>query len=86
MKPVTQIFSLLLEQMSTFKGTIKSKYDREYNKILRKYSDDDVKLNNKITELRDSIVKKLIFEESLRVSDNSKKGLRTINSFFKVKN
>ena len=31
------------------------------------------------------IVKKLIFENSLRVSDNSKKGLRTINSFFKVK-
>ena len=38
-----------------------------------------------IKKLRDGIVKKLIFENSLRVSDNSKKGLRTINSFFKVK-
>ncbi len=85
MKPVTQIFSLLLEQMSDFKGTIKSNYKREYNKIQNKYSDDDKKLKEKITKLRDGIVKKLIFENSLRVSDNSKKGLRTINSFFKVK-
>ena len=85
MKPVTQIFSLLLEQMTAFKGTIKSNYEREYNKILKKYSDDDKKIKEKITNLRDSIVKKLIFEDSLRVSDNSKKGLRTINSFFKVK-
>ena len=43
MKPVTQIFSLLLEQMSDFKGTIKSNYKREYNKIQNKYSDDDKK-------------------------------------------
>lgn len=85
MKPVTQIFSLLLEQMSDFKGTIKLNYKREYNKIQNKYSDDDKKLKEKITKLRDGIVKKLIFENSLRVSDNSKKGLRTINSFFKVK-
>ena len=86
MKPVTQIFSLLLEQMSDFKGTIKLNYKREYNKIQNKYSDDDKKLKEKITKLRDGIVKKIIFENSLRVSDNSKKGLRTINSFFKVKN
>ena len=85
MKPVTQIFNLLLEQMSDFKGTIKSNYKREYNKIQNKYSGDDKKLKEKITKLRDGIVKKLIFENSLRVSDNSKKGLRTINSFFKVK-
>ena len=85
MKPVTQIFSLLLEQMSDFKGTIKLNYKREYNKIQNKYSEDDKKLKEKITKLRDGIVKKLIFENSLRVSDNSKKGLRTINSFFKVK-
>ena len=80
MKPVTQIFSLL-EQMTAFKGTIKSNYERDI--ILKKYSDDDKKIKEKITNLRDSIVKKLIFEDSLRVSDNSKKGLRTINSFFK---
>ena len=71
--------------MTAFKGTIKSNYEREYNKILKKYSDDDKKIKEKITNLRDSIVKKLIFEDSLRVSDNSKKGLRTINSFFKKK-
>lgn len=85
MKPVTQIFSLLLEQMEDFKGTIKLKYKREYNKIQNKYSDDDKKIKDKITKLRDGIVKKIIFEDALRKSDNSKKGLRTINSFFTVK-
>ena len=71
--------------MSEFKSTIKSKYDREYSKIQNKYKDDDKKLKEKITKLRDDTVKKIIFEDSLRKSDNSKKGLRTINSFFKVK-
>ena len=85
MKPVTQIFSLLLEQMAKFSGTVKSNYNRKYNTILNKYEDDNKKINEKITQLRDSVVKKLIFEDSLRVSDNSKKGLQTINSFFKKK-
>ena len=85
MKPVTQIFSLLLEQMSAFKGSIKSKYDREYSKILNKYKGDNDKIKEKKTKLRNDTVKKIIFEDSLRVSDNSKKGLKTINSFFKVK-
>ena len=85
MKPVTQIFSLLLEQMAKFSGTVKSNYNRKYNTILNKYEDDNKKINEKIRQLRDSIVKKLIFEDSLRVSDNSKKGLQSINSFFKQK-
>jgi len=85
MKPVTQIFSLLLEQMSAFTGTIESRYNREYSKIQNKYKDDDNKFKEKITKLRDNTVKKIIFEDALRKSDNSKKGLRPIHSFFKVK-
>jgi DNA polymerase elongation subunit (family B) len=85
MKPVTQIFSLLLEQMDKFNGCLKSKYNREYNCILSKYSDNEVRKKNKITSLRDKMVKDILFTESLRKSDNAKNGLRAINTFFKVK-
>ena len=86
MKPVTQIFSLLLEQMTKFnKQSVKNNYNKKYNGILTKYKDNEDKIKEKITKLRDDMVKTIIFEDSLRKSENSKKGLRTIQTFFTVK-
>ena len=40
MKPVTQIFNLLLEQMAKFNSkTIKSKYEKEFRIIQEKYDE-----------------------------------------------
>ncbi len=84
MKPVTQIFNLLLEQMSKFNSkTIKSKYEKDLRVIHSKYADK--KIIEKTTVLRDKMVKRIIFEDSLRKSDNAKKGQRSISSFFQAK-
>ena len=84
MKPVTQIFSLLLEQMSKFNNTsLKSQYTKKYNIFMIKYKNEPKKLNEKITKLRDDMVKDIIFNDILRINDNKKKGQKSITSFFK---
>ena len=84
MKPVTQIFNLLLEQMSKFNNTsLKSQYTKKYNIFMIKYKNDPKKLNEKITKLRDDMVKDIIFNDILRINDNKKKGQKSITSFFK---
>ena len=84
MKPVTQIFSLLLEKLDGFCNTsMKTNYKRKVNGLKLKYKDDKKKCNEKVICLRDKYIKELIFDDSLRVSENSKKGQKTISSFFK---
>ena len=86
MKPVTQIFNLLLEQMSQFnKKTNLAKYNKDLRIIEEKYNDSDKKIEDKTTALRDKMVKKIIFDDSLRKSENAKKGQRSISSFFVMK-
>ena len=83
MKPVTQIFSLLLEQMSKFNNTsLNLQYTKKYNILMKKYKNNSKKLNEKITKLRDDMVKDIIFNDILRVNDNKKKGQKSITSFF----
>ena len=83
MKPVTQIFNLLLEQMSKFNNkTTKALYDKDLRIINDKYSNDENKLIDKKSTLRDKMVKKIIFEEALRKYENSKNGQPSISSFF----
>ena len=84
MKPVTQIFSLLLEQMTKFSSTsLNSQYTKKYNILIKKYKNNSDKLNEKITKLRDDMVKDIIFNDILRINDNKKKGQKSITSFFK---
>ena len=85
MKPVTQIFNLSLEQMSKFNNkTTQSKYKKDLKIIEEKYNTSE-KISEKTTVLRDKMVKKIIFDDSLRTSDNAKKGQRSISSFFQAK-
>jgi len=83
MKPVTQIFNLLLEQMSKFNNTsLKSQYAKKYNILMKKYKNNSKKLNEQINKLRDNMVKDIIFNDILRVNDNKKRGQKSITSFF----
>ena len=40
------------------------------------------KLIEKTTKLRDDYVKEIVFNDSLRISDNNKTGQKSITSFF----
>jgi len=83
MKPVTQIFNLLLEQMSMFnKKTTLARYKKDLKIVESKYADNEKKVIEKTTALRDKMVKKIIFDDSLRKYENAKNGQRSISSFF----
>ena len=83
MKPVTQIFSLLLEQMSKFNNTSrKPNYIKKLNNIKKKYKNDNKKLQEKTITLRDDITKDIIFNDILRINENNKNGQKSITSFW----
>lgn len=83
MKPVMQIFNLVLEQMTTFTKTKKHKiYQQKLKQVNIKYKGDNKKSKDKKTKLRDDMVKDIVFNDSLRISNNSKKGQKSITSFF----
>jgi DNA polymerase elongation subunit (family B) len=80
MKPVTQVFALILQQIPEYKN--------KYKLLKRKINDledvieDETKLENKIQKLKDKEVEELIFRESLLKSEQIKTGQSNILSFF----
>ena len=85
MKPVLQVFALVLEQMSEYKK-IKMTYLADVNRLYENEDNlDEDKLRKKETDLRNKQVKAIIFDKYLRITENVKKGNREITSFFKKK-
>jgi len=67
MKPLLQLFGLVLEKIPKFKGKMPS-YKRKLKVLGRKLKKNeltDEKYRNKVTKLRDGFVKELIFDKSL---------------------
>ena len=80
MKPVQQLFALVLEQLPAFqkkKGRFLDVLDTVASTI-----DDPVKREKKITEMRHKEVKALLFDEYLVKADNLNKGNRPITDWF----
>ena len=83
MKPVMQIFNLVLEDMTEFTNTKKKKiYQQKLNKLRIKYKDDEKKYDDKKSKLRDDTVKEIVFNDALRISTHNKTGQKSIMSFF----
>jgi len=83
MKPVQQVFALVLEKMWTMQNKtpkiIKFKRDVE---ALRKTVEHD-KFDDKLEQLKNKEVKALLFDEYLRETNNEKAGNQSITKFFK---
>jgi DNA polymerase elongation subunit (family B) len=80
MKPVQQLFALVLEQLPAFqkkKGRFLDAIETVSSTI-----DDPVKREKKITEMRHKEVKSLLFDEFLVKADNLNKGNRAITDWF----
>ena len=80
MKPVQQLFALVLEQLPAFqkkKGQFEVKVWEATAHI-----DDPDKREKKITEMRHKEVKSLLFDEFLVKADNLNKGNRAITDWF----
>jgi len=80
MKPVQQVFALVLENIDAFKRkkrNFQMKIDTLKNTI-----DDPDKLISKISDLKNKEVKELLFDTYIRETDNMKNNMKSITSFF----
>jgi hypothetical protein len=85
MKPVQQVFALVLEKIWELQGkklTTMQKYKREVEVLKKKYHDDNEKLREKVEDLRNKDVKILLFDKYLRETNNEKQGVKSITNFF----
>ena len=81
MKPLQQVFALVLEKMDAFKRK-KRNFQMKIETLKNSYDDPD-KLEDKINDLKNKEVKVLLFDKYLRVTDNRKNNMKDITSFFK---
>ena len=80
MKPVQQVFALVLEDIDAFKRK-KRNFQMQID-TLKNTIDDKDKLETKIDDLRHKEVKALLFDKYLRETDNMKNNMKSITSFF----
>ena len=86
MKPIQQLFALVLEKLSAFKkrkGHTLRVWKDELKKLKDEYP-DETQYQKKEQMLRNKEVKILLFDDYLRITDNIKKGNQSIKSFFGV--
>jgi DNA polymerase elongation subunit (family B) len=84
MKPVTQVFSLVLEDIPEYSKKVKL-LEKSIRTIKRKYKDDEDKQKAQEQKLRDGEIKKLIFEKSLKKCENIKNNQKEISVYFSKK-
>uniref|UniRef100_A0A6C0D9C6 DNA polymerase n=1 Tax=viral metagenome TaxID=1070528 RepID=A0A6C0D9C6_9ZZZZ len=88
MKPVQQVFALVLEkiwELQKKKLTKLTLYKKEVESIKKKYSADHEKCMDKIDDLRNKEIKALLFDKYLRETNNEKLGVKSITTFFALK-
>jgi DNA polymerase elongation subunit (family B) len=84
MKPVQQVFALVLEkiwEMQNKKPKIRQ-YKKDVEQLRKKYEEDDEKFEEKLEEMRCKEIKALLFDEYLRETNNEKAGLMSLDKFF----
>jgi len=84
MKPVQQVFALVLEKIWEMQGKRPKllRYKKDVDELKKTYFDDQNKLEEKIEDMRCDEIKKLLFDEYLRETNNSKAGNQNITKFF----
>ena len=83
MKPVGQIYSLIVEKLDGFKYP-ENYYESKYKSLLNTLTPEKAK--NKITALKFKDACDIVFGEVIRVAENRKNKAREITDFFKIGN
>jgi DNA polymerase elongation subunit (family B) len=81
MKPVQQVLALGLEKIGAFRRR-RENYLDAVDTINSHYSDDPVKRDKKVSDLRNKEIKEIVFDEFLRICENMKKRNQSITKFF----
>jgi DNA polymerase elongation subunit (family B) len=85
MKPVQQLFALVLEKIWEIQGkklTKLQKYKKEVELLKVKYHAEHEKCEEKVEDLRNKEVKVLLFDKYLRETNNEKEGNQSVMKFF----
>jgi DNA polymerase elongation subunit (family B) len=84
MKPVQQVFALVLEKIWTMNKKLPK--IREFKKVVetlqKEYCDNKEKFEEKLEALRCKEIKSLLFDEYLRETNNEKAGMQSVTKFF----
>ena len=85
MKPVQQVFALVLEKIWKMqkKESKLVSFKKEIETLKKMFQDDPEKLENKIEQIRNKEVKTLLFDKYLRETNNEKEGNQSLTKFFK---
>ena len=85
MKPLQQVFALVLEELPSFKkkmgGYTVRKWKRRLADLHKEYPDNEIYIK-KENALRNKEVKSVLFDKYLRQTNNMRLGNQTITSFF----
>ena len=86
MKPVQQVFALVLEKIWEMQNK-KAKILRFKKEVetLRKSMEDEDKFEDKLEQMRCKEIKTLLFDDYLRETNNEKQGNQSLTKYF-VKN
>ena len=85
MKPVQQLFALVLEKMWKIqkKESKISNFRKEMEMVKKSFLEEEKeKMENKIEQLRNKEVKVLLFDKYLRETNNEKEGNQSLTKFF----
>jgi DNA polymerase elongation subunit (family B) len=84
MKPVQQVFALVLEKIWVMQGKRPKllKFKRDVEALRKEHTDDVAKFEEKVESLRCKEIKALLFDEYLRETNNEKAGVQSMTKFF----
>ena len=82
MKPVSQLFELVIEKLPNFPYGI-GYYEEMYNIWYNKYNGDELKTEKKIKQLKAQMVQKLIFDPLTNYARIKSSNVKTIDEWFK---
>ena len=84
MKPVQQVFALVLEKIWEMQRKLPKikQHKKEIDNLKKEYYDDHEKFEEKVEVLRCKEIKTLLFDEYLRETNNEKAGIQSLDKFF----
>ena len=84
MKPVQQVFALVLEKIWTMNKKIQKirQFKRDVEILRKEYVSDSEKFEEKLETMRCKEIKVLLFDEYLRETNNEKAGVQSLTKFF----
>jgi len=87
MKPVQQVFALVLEKIWIMNKKLPkmNKFKKDVELLRREYFDDPEKFEDKFESMRCKEIKALLFDEYLRETNNEKNGDQSLTKFFTKK-